>query len=165
MGGVPTDGHRLPIERSGDFGASPFLRQLSAKLIRLTLRESYTVFDPVSRMRMSAVGQTRRFEAAPCTSALPPTPDVLLSRSKRRRRRRSCRFRPPAAISLACRSTRYWLPMMCWTTPMNGCAGGDGTIQPAPTPAVWIKPAGNLLAGTSFVRHADYFCTMHALID
>jgi hypothetical protein len=28
---VPTDGTRLPIDRSGDFGASPFLGQLSAK--------------------------------------------------------------------------------------------------------------------------------------
>jgi hypothetical protein len=28
---VPTDGARLPIDRSGDFGASPFLRQLSGK--------------------------------------------------------------------------------------------------------------------------------------
>src|SRR5271170_1731302 len=30
------------------------------------------------------VGQTRRFEAAPSTSALPPTPDILLSCSERR---------------------------------------------------------------------------------
>src|SRR5271170_4495463 len=30
------------------------------------------------------MGQTRRFEAAPSTSALPPTPDILLSRNKRR---------------------------------------------------------------------------------
>jgi hypothetical protein len=28
---VPTDGTRLPIDRSGDFGASPLLGQLSAK--------------------------------------------------------------------------------------------------------------------------------------
>jgi len=32
----------------------------------------------------TALGQMRRFEAAPSTSAMPPTPDILLSRSKRR---------------------------------------------------------------------------------
>jgi hypothetical protein len=32
----------------------------------------------------SALGHQRRFERAPATAALPPIPDVLLSRSKRR---------------------------------------------------------------------------------
>jgi hypothetical protein len=29
--GVPTDGTRLPIDGNGDFGLSPFCRQLSGK--------------------------------------------------------------------------------------------------------------------------------------
>jgi hypothetical protein len=33
---------------------------------------------------MSDLGHQRRFERAPAISALPPIPDVLLSRSKRR---------------------------------------------------------------------------------
>jgi hypothetical protein len=40
----------------------------------------YSNFQPP----MSLKGQARRFEAAPSTSALPPTPDILLLRSKRR---------------------------------------------------------------------------------
>jgi hypothetical protein len=40
---VPAGGIRLPIEWSGDFGASPFFRQLSGKQKRLTARERYIV--------------------------------------------------------------------------------------------------------------------------
>ena len=57
---VPTDGTRLPIDRSGDFGASPFSRQLSGKQGRLTACERYTVSGSMTR---SANGMVR-----PCSS-------------------------------------------------------------------------------------------------
>ena len=56
---VPTDGTRLPVKSSGDFGASSFLGQLSGKQERLTARERYTV--SVS-MPMSVWDQNRIHE-------------------------------------------------------------------------------------------------------
>lgn len=55
---VLADGIRLPICGSDDFGASPFLEQLSGKRTRLTASERYIV--SVS-MTMSAWGVKRQF--------------------------------------------------------------------------------------------------------
>jgi hypothetical protein len=45
---VPTDGIRLPVERSGDFGTSPFFGQLSGKRNRLTAFKHYIVSVPMA---------------------------------------------------------------------------------------------------------------------
>jgi len=55
---VPTDGIRLPIDGSGDFGKSPFFGQLSGKLRALTVHGRYTVSGS---MPMSELGQKRTF--------------------------------------------------------------------------------------------------------
>jgi hypothetical protein len=51
---VPTDGTRLPIDRSGDFGASPFLRQLSGKQ-RLTRAYSLHSFGTNAHDRFRSI--------------------------------------------------------------------------------------------------------------
>ena len=43
---MSTDGTRLSVEYSGDFGASPFFGQLSVKQRHLTARGRYADFNP-----------------------------------------------------------------------------------------------------------------------
>ena len=50
---VPTDGTGLPVDRSEDFGTSPFFGQLSGKQNRLAACERYIVSAP---MAMTACG-------------------------------------------------------------------------------------------------------------
>ena len=76
---MPTDGTRLPIDRSGDFGASPFCRQLSGKQTLDRARKlhgyrinAYVRLDQTNRIETRLSVQTRHRRIMRAGSGLQP---------------------------------------------------------------------------------------------